>query len=156
MATPDERKILKIIEEEGGQTHEVTVSKGMGLRPDYIKSILRSMGARDYVNVFLSGKVEIADKGWRVLGKTPSHSYGTDSIPNETPEEKYKRYMSREAKEESSRTPEQRGSVTVEETSENLEKKTQEVSVESCRTTMEELAVESSTPEEKFKRYTSR
>jgi len=95
MATPDERKILKIIEEEGGQTHEVTVSKGMGLRPDYIKSILKSMGARDYVNVFLSGKVEIADKGWMVLGRTPPPLYGTDSIPNETSEERFKRYISR-------------------------------------------------------------
>lgn len=95
MATPDERKILEVIEEKGGESHEGAIAKAMGRRLDSVRTILTSMGSRDYVNVFLSGKVEIADKGWSVLGKTPSHPYAIDSIPNETPKERFKRYMSR-------------------------------------------------------------
>lgn len=97
MATPDERKILKIIEEKGGESHEVTIANKMGLRLDYIRTILRSMGTKDYIEVFRSGKVKIADKGkgWQVLGKSAPTPYSTDSIPNETPEEKFKRYTSR-------------------------------------------------------------
>lgn len=156
MATPDEREILKIIEEEGGECHEVTISRGMGLRLDYVRTILTSMGARDYVDVSRSGKVTIADKGWRVLGKTPSHPYATDSKPDETPEERFKRYMSKGTKKESSEIPKQKPSEAPEETSENLEEKAEKASAESCKKTLEELAVESSAPEEKFKRYMSR
>ncbi|MEW6674783.1 MAG: hypothetical protein AB1348_01975 [Nitrospirota bacterium] len=93
MATPDEKKILKIIEEEGGQSHEVTIAKEMGLRLDYVRVILWSMGIRDYIDVFRSGKVRIQDKGWRVLGKTGPGDL--EPLPEETPEERFKRYMSR-------------------------------------------------------------
>lgn len=95
MATPDERKILKIIEEKGGEAYEVTIANEMGLRLDYVRVILGSMGTRDYIDVFRSGKVKIADKGWQVLGKSAPTPYSTDSIPEKTPEEKFKRYMSR-------------------------------------------------------------
>lgn len=157
MATPDERKVLKIIEEKGEESHEVTIANEMGLRLDYVRTILSSMGARDYIDVLRSGKVKIADKGWTVLGKSSPTRYGTDSIPDETPEERFKRYMSRGVKEESSGTPEQRSSETMEETSKNLDKKTQKASAESYRKTIEELAEEDSLmPEEKFKRYMSR
>ncbi|MFZ6016849.1 MAG: hypothetical protein ACOYU0_04390 [Nitrospirota bacterium] len=93
MATPDERKVLKIIEKEGGQSHEVIIAKEMGLRLDYVRVILRSMGTRDYIDVFRSGKVRIQDKGWWVLGKTGPGDL--ESLPEETPEERFKRYMSR-------------------------------------------------------------
>ncbi len=157
MATSDERKILKLIEEGGGESHEVTIANEMGLRLDYARVILRSMGTRDYIDVLKSGKVKIADKGWQVLGKNSPAPYGVDSIPDETPEKRFKRYMSRGAKEESSGTPKQRSSKTTEETSKSVEKKTQKASAESYRKTLEDLTEESSlTPEEKFKRYTSR
>jgi len=71
MPTPDEKKILKIIDEEGGESNTVKISNAMGLRLDYLRSILDSMGRRDYIDVFRNGKVRIARKGWQVLGKTP-------------------------------------------------------------------------------------
>jgi hypothetical protein len=156
MATPDERKILEVIEEKGGESHESAITKAMGRRLDSVRTILTSMGSRDYVNVFLSGKVEIADKGWSVLGRTPSLPYAMDSIPNETPEERFKRYMSKEAKGESPGLPEERGLATVEESSQNLEKKPWKVSAQSHTRTLEEMSVEPSSPEEKFKRYMSK
>ncbi len=106
MPTTDEKNILKILEEEGkeGELHEVKISKFMGLRLDYIRSILDSMGRRDLIDVFSSGKIKIADKGWRALGKTPPSPWGgladvQESKP-EPPENKYKRWMSGKAKEE--------------------------------------------------------
>lgn len=157
MPTPDERRVLKIIEEKGGESHEVTIANEIGLRIDYVRVILSSMGSRDYIDIFRSGKVKIADKGWQVLGKSPRGLYGADSIPDEAPEERFKRYMSRGVKDEPSGTPEQKSSKTIEETSNNLEKKTQKASAENYRKTIEELAEEASlTPEEKFKRYMSR
>ncbi|MDI6892500.1 MAG: hypothetical protein QMD08_05870 [Actinomycetota bacterium] len=89
------RKILKIVEEKGGESHEVTIADEIGLRFDYARVIKRSMGTRDYIDVFRSGRGRIADKGWRVLGKSSPTLYGTDSIPNETPGERFKRCMSR-------------------------------------------------------------
>lgn len=71
MPTPDEKKILKIIDEEGGESSTVKISNAMGLRLDYLRSILDSMGRRDYIDVFRNGKVRIARKGWQALGKTP-------------------------------------------------------------------------------------
>jgi len=157
MSTSNEREILKIIEEEGGECSEVKISRCMGLGITYVRSILVSMGIRDYIDVFRSGKVKIADKGLMALGNSPSGLYGTDSIPDEMPEEKFKRYMSKGAKERSSKKSEQSSLETIEETSNNLEKKTQKPRGESYRKTIEELAEESSlTPEEKFKRYMSK
>lgn len=93
MPTPDERKILKIIEEKGGESHEVAIANEMGVRLVYARTILSSMGASNYIDVFRSGKVRIADKGWGVLGK--SGSGNIESLPDETPEERFKRYMSK-------------------------------------------------------------
>lgn len=159
MATPDEREILKIVEEEGGEAHEVTISRGMGLRLDYIRSILASMGMRDYIDVSRSGKVTIADKGWRVLGKSPKAPWANfqeEAEPQMTPRERFERYMTRGAKDESSGTLEQGSPEKIEETSKNLEEKTEKASIGSCKKTLEELAAELSSPEEKFKRYISR
>jgi len=154
MATPDERKILKILEERSGEAHEVTIANEMGIRLVYVRTILASMGSRDYIDVFRSGKTKITDKGWKVLGK--SGPGNLESLPDETPGERFKRYMSKEAKEESSEKPKQGSSKAIEEAPKNLEKKTQETSAESYRKTIEELAEEPSAPEEKFKRYMSR
>ena len=159
MATPDEREILKIVEEEGGEAHEVTISNEMGLRLSYVRTIIASMGTRDYIDVSRSGKVTIADKGWRVLGKSPKAPWANCQAEAEspaTPRERFERYMAGGANEESSGRPEEMASEITEETSENLEKKTQKASSQSNRMTLEELAAEPSSPEEKFKRYMSK
>jgi len=101
MATPDEREILSIIDEEGkdGACHEVKIAKCMGLRIDYLRSILGSMGRRDFIDVFASGKIELVEKGWKALGKTPPSpyaSYGGMAVPSgppEPPEERYERWL---------------------------------------------------------------
>lgn len=71
MATPDEKEILGIIDEEGGESTLGVLMKRMGLRRDYLKSILESMGNRDLIDFFRNGKCRIAVKGWQALGKSP-------------------------------------------------------------------------------------
>ena len=107
MPTTDEKNILKILEEEGGELgelREVKISRYMGLRLDYLRSILDSMGRRNLIDVFTNGKVNIADRGWRALGKNPPSPWGglagVQESKTELPEDKYKRWMSGEAKQE--------------------------------------------------------
>ncbi|MCG2725126.1 MAG: hypothetical protein L6420_02515 [Elusimicrobia bacterium] len=71
MPTPDEAKILKIIETEGGECGIGRIAKKMRLDPGYVRIILRSMGENDIIDIFRSGKVRIADKGCVALGKKP-------------------------------------------------------------------------------------
>jgi len=161
MATCNEREILKIIDEEGGECSEVKISRCMGLGLTYVRCMLVSMGIGDYIDVFRSGKVKIADKGWRALGKRPKAPWAefqTEAGPPATPQERFERYMSRGAKETSSKTPEQKTPETIKESSKNSEEKIQKASEGSHRRkTIEELAEETSlTPEEKFKRYMSK
>ena len=71
MPTPDESKILKIVEAEGGECTVGRIARKMRLDPNYVRIILRSMGENDIVDVFRTGKVRIAGKGWVSLGKKP-------------------------------------------------------------------------------------
>jgi len=159
MATPDEREILKIVEEEGGESHEVRISNEIGLRLSYVRTILASMGVRDHIDVSRSGRVTIADKGWQVLGKSPrvpGMDFQEEAEPPATARERFERYMSRQAQDGVSEAAEENSLETIQETSRNLENKTQKEPAESCVNTIEELAAEPSSPEEKFKRYMSR
>ena len=121
MPTTDEKNILKILEEEGGELHEVKISRYMGLRLDYLRSILDSMGRRDLIDVFGNGTVNIADKGWRALGKNPPSPWGGSAgVPGskpEDPEDKYSRWMSGKAKEE----PKEEGSSEEKDESQSFE-----------------------------------
>jgi Mn-dependent DtxR family transcriptional regulator len=69
MPTPDESKILKIIEAEGGECSVGRIAAKMRLDTNYVRIILRSMGESDIIDIFRSGKVRIASKGWAALGK---------------------------------------------------------------------------------------
>jgi len=71
MPTPDEGKILKIIEAEGGECTVGRIAAKMRLDPGYVRIILRSMGENDIIDTFRSGKVRIAGKGGAALGKKP-------------------------------------------------------------------------------------
>ena len=77
MPTPDESKILKIIEAEGGECSVGRIAGKMRLDSNYIRIIMRSMGENDIVDVFRSGKVRITGKGWVGLGKK---TQGTDGL----------------------------------------------------------------------------
>ena len=91
MPTVDEGNVLKIVEKEGGQSTEAKIAKYMGLRLDYVRTILESMGRRDFIDVFARGKVKLAEKGWRALGKSLN---GTGpSGPPESPEKRYTRWI---------------------------------------------------------------
>ncbi|MBC8343388.1 MAG: hypothetical protein H8E61_05365 [Bacteroidetes bacterium] len=76
MATPDEKQILSIMDKEGGECTLGLLMKRMGLRRDYLKSILESMGHRDLIDFFRNGKCRIAGGGWRALGKSPRFTGG--------------------------------------------------------------------------------
>ena len=69
MPTPDESKILKIIETEGGECGIRKIAAKMRITPQYVRVILNSMGESDIVDVFRTGKVRLARKGWVALGK---------------------------------------------------------------------------------------
>ena len=69
MPTPDESKIIKIIEAEGGECGIRKIAAKMRMTPQYVKVILNSMGNNDIIDVFLTGKVKLARKGWVTLGK---------------------------------------------------------------------------------------
>jgi len=76
MPTPDESKIFKIIEAEGGECGIRKIAAKMRMTPQYVSIILRSMGESDIIDVFRSGKVRIANKGWVALGKKPERLDG--------------------------------------------------------------------------------
>lgn len=104
MVTPDEKLILKFIQEEKGESTVVHVAREMGFRIDYTKSILESMGRRDIVDLFVSGKVRLASRAWKALGVPPDEGmfskYEVGRRPDETREEKYRRWMGIERAEE--------------------------------------------------------
>jgi len=76
MPTPDESKILKIIEAEGGECTVGRIAAKMRLDPNYVRIILRSMGESDIIDIFRTGKVRIANKCWVALGKKPERPDG--------------------------------------------------------------------------------
>ncbi|MCK4244067.1 MAG: hypothetical protein KAX20_00410 [Candidatus Omnitrophica bacterium] len=106
MPTPDEKRALDIIDEEGGECSELKVSQEIGLRLVYIRTILNSMGRRDYVDVLKGGKVRIAHRGWKALGKQPKFLTPWESLANTdekiplTPEERYKKWTGQKTKDE--------------------------------------------------------
>jgi len=69
MPTPDESKILKIIEAEGGECGIRKIAGKMRMTTQYVSIILRSIGESDIIDVFRTGKVRITRKGWATLGK---------------------------------------------------------------------------------------
>lgn len=69
MPTPDESKILKIIEAEGGECTVGRIAVKMRMTPQYVRVILNSMGENDIIDVFRNGKVRLTRKGWVTLGK---------------------------------------------------------------------------------------
>jgi len=69
MPTPDESKILKIIEAESGECTVGKIAAKMRLDTSYARVILKAMGQNDFIDVFRTGKVRIANKGWAALGK---------------------------------------------------------------------------------------
>ena len=76
MPTPDESKVLKIIDAEGGESTVGKIAKEMHLEPSYVRVILRSMGESDIIDIFRNGKVRIAGKGCVVMGKQPPRQNG--------------------------------------------------------------------------------
>jgi len=76
MLTPDETKILKIIDAEGGECTKRRIAAKMHLDTNYARVILNSMGRNDLIDVFISGKVRIISKGWMALGKQPQRGKG--------------------------------------------------------------------------------
>ncbi len=87
MPTPDENKILKIIDAEGGECTVGKIAAKIRLDPNYVRIILRSMGENDIIDIFRTGKVRIASNGWTALGKKPQK--GSDGL---------KRYLEDRAK----------------------------------------------------------
>lgn len=69
MPTPDETKILNIIDAEGGECSVGKIAAKMRLEPNYVRVILRSMGENDIIDISRSRRARIASRGWTALGK---------------------------------------------------------------------------------------
>lgn len=67
--TPNENKILKIIETEGGESTVGKISAKMRMETNYIRIMLRSMGENNIIDLYRNGKVVIRRKGFRESGK---------------------------------------------------------------------------------------
>ena len=76
MPTSDEMKIFKMIDAEGGESTVGRIARKMRLDTNYTRVILNSMGRNDLIDVFRTGKVRIASKGWITLGKQPQRGEG--------------------------------------------------------------------------------
>ena len=76
MPTPDETKILKIIEAEGSECSIGRIAAKMRIDRNYVRVILRSMGEHDMIDLLRSGMASIAGKGATALGKKPEQSDG--------------------------------------------------------------------------------
>jgi len=76
MPTSDEMKIFKMIDAEGGESTVGRIARKMRLDTNYTRVILNSMGRNDLIDVFRTGKVRIASKGWITLGKQPQGGKG--------------------------------------------------------------------------------
>ena len=77
MPSPDENHILRILDEEGGESNLAKVAVEMGLSTQWARTVVESLGRRDYIDVFANGKIKLADKGWNALGKRPTYDYHT-------------------------------------------------------------------------------
>ena len=76
MPTPDEMKILKMIDAEGSESTVGRIARKMRLDPNYTRVILNSVRLNDLIDVFRTGKVRLASKGWITLGKQPQCGKG--------------------------------------------------------------------------------
>jgi len=76
MPTPDEMKIFKMIDAEGGESTVGRIARKMRIDTNYTRIILNSMGLNDLIDVFRTGKVRITSKGWITLGKEPQRGKG--------------------------------------------------------------------------------
>ena len=76
MPTPDEMKIVKIVEDEGGETTVGRVARKMRLEPNYVRTILRSMGENNIVDISRSGKIKLSNATLVASGKKPERPDG--------------------------------------------------------------------------------
>ena len=77
MPSPDENQVLRILDEQGGESNLSKVASKMGLSTEWAKTIVNSLGRRDFIDVFANGKIKLADKGWNTLGKRPTYDHRT-------------------------------------------------------------------------------
>ncbi len=69
MPSPDENHVLRILDEQGGESNLAKVAIKMGLPTDSARTIVNSLGRRDFIDVFANGKIKLIEKGWNTLGK---------------------------------------------------------------------------------------
>lgn len=71
MPSGTESEILKTINEAGGETTPLYVSRKMGSAwgTDYIRMLCKSLGRDDYIDVLSTGRLRITAKGKASLKK---------------------------------------------------------------------------------------
>ncbi len=94
MPTGDETEIMKfMLEEGGGELHEVKIANHMGWRVDYARSVLGSMGRRDFIDVLATGRIRLTERGLRTIhGKRPGEEQ--EERPRLSAEQKYQKFIS--------------------------------------------------------------
>lgn len=63
MLSQDENQVLRILDEQGGEGNLAKVASKMGLSTEWAKTIVNSLGRRDFIDVFANGKIKLAEKG---------------------------------------------------------------------------------------------
>ena len=71
MVTPNERVVLEIIAEEGGETTIWKLSSRMGMSTHILGSTCKSLQRRGYVELPQARKIIVTGKGLHAIGKRP-------------------------------------------------------------------------------------
>jgi len=71
MVTPNEKVVLEIIAEEGGETTVWKLSSKMGMSTHILDSTCKSLKRRGYIEFYPLRKVTITGKGLHAIGKRP-------------------------------------------------------------------------------------
>ncbi|MFQ5988017.1 MAG: hypothetical protein ACE5H6_04120 [Dehalococcoidia bacterium] len=83
MPSGSEKDVLRIIAQEGGETTLGRIRYIMSCySSDYVRSIVGSLGRKDYLDWLADGRVILANKGRRALGIAVDewHRVSTDSF----------------------------------------------------------------------------
>lgn len=93
-----EKTILNIIAQEGGYTSASKIAYKRRIEIHSLNNVLGLLGKKGLISVFSGrsvftiGRVELTSKGWKAIGKT--EGLYSRKISSETPEEKYKKWIS--------------------------------------------------------------
>lgn len=99
MPSGTEMDILRFIDMEGGETRMGAIKRLLSCySSSYVETMCGSLGRHDFIDWFGDGRVKLADKGYKALGKMAPEEESLRQYMErtpESPEEKYRRWVGR-------------------------------------------------------------